>query len=68
MEGAGGQQHSIAGRLLGKRLEAAGSAGWEARLPSSAGYRGVFDRDSAPVAWGLGRDLGAIALLFSAAG
>jgi hypothetical protein len=64
MGGFGGQQHSIAGRLLGKRLETAGPTVREACPSSSARYRSVLDRDIAPVTRALGRDLGGYHLIF----
>jgi len=49
MEGTGGQQNSIARRLLQKRLGAASP---------TAEHRSDVNRDVAPVACALGRDMG----------
>jgi hypothetical protein len=56
--GPDGRQSSVARRVRNRRSHAAGPTVRELRPPSSAGYRSVFDRDSAPVARGLGGDLG----------
>jgi hypothetical protein len=68
MEGDGGQQHSIARRLLRKSSEAAGPTVREACPSPLAGYRSVFDRDSASVARDLGSDLGGRRSVSSASG